>query len=323
MADGFRHPDPLIFDGNIAENWPKFECEYDIFIAAAHSDKNAKTKAYILLNLAGPEAIERERSFTYADPTKITAINEMPPPEDKTSLQRSLGMINYLGKFIPNLSELSASLRQLLHKDVVWSWTQHQQDAFNKLKACLTSPPVLQYYDMHKPVTLTCDASQHGLGAACLQDDKPVACASRTLNPTERRYAQIEKELLAVVFACYRFYDYIYGKPVVIETDHQPLVAIQNKPFHTVSARLQRMMLRLQKFNLTLVYKKGKHLYIADTLSRTSTLDEQPLKARLRGNVTSAHLTKTPTRACRTHLEVRYSTDTCSLRPAGVAKTSE
>lgn len=72
MADGFRRPDPLIFDGNVAENWRKFECEYDIFFAAAHSDKNAKTKAYILLNLAGPEAIERERSFTYA-PAVISA----------------------------------------------------------------------------------------------------------------------------------------------------------------------------------------------------------------------------------------------------------
>ncbi|CAI5674590.1 unnamed protein product [Oreochromis niloticus] len=597
MADGFRRPDPLIFDGNVAENWRKFEREYDIFIAAAHSDKNAKTKAYILLNLAGPEAIERERSFTYApavtsaegvievaaesreDPTclkkkfrdicnpetndknkrqqkpgetieayvstlknmartcsfgvlqdelirdrlvcditsdsvrrsllketeltlakavRICQISELTDQHSKalstpkhitsvsvdtvqikhgkfkrkrnkplTNIQdcRNCGgshpakreqcpafgqqchvckKYNHYkkqcrsakprqrGKQVNQISEdtdpdsdetfciehltmegknnhnkegyctvkvfdkalklkvdtgakcnvisldtyrnignnetlpksqkqvnlaafggtkikstgtvtlkcklagqlydllfqvvkhnvqpiigLKDSVRmklvsfskevyhvdtdqdetlaqkvfhkyadlfkdELLHRDVVWSWTQHQQDVFNKLKACLTSPPVLQYYDMHKPVTLTCDASQHGLGAACLQDDKPVAYASRTLTPTERRYAQIEKELLAVVFACYRFYDYIYGKPVVIETDHQPLVTIQNKPFHTVPARLQRMMLRLQKFNFTLVYKKGKHLYITDTLSRTPTLDEQPLKEERR-----------------------------------------
>lgn len=72
-----------------------------------------------------------------------------------------------------------------------------------------------------KTVILTCDASQHGLGAACLQDGKPVAYASPTLTQTETRYMQIEKELL---FACYMFYDYIYGKPAVIETDPQPLV---------------------------------------------------------------------------------------------------
>lgn len=202
-----------------------------------------------------------------ADPKKATAISDMPPPEDKAALQRFLGMITYLGKYVPNLSELSAPLRQLLHKDVVWSWTQHQQDAFDQLKRCVTNPLVLQYYNVSKPVTLTCDASQYGLGAACIQDGKPMAYASRTLTDTETRYAQIEKELLAVVFACYKFSDYIYGKAVVIETDHEPLVTIHNKPFHTILARLQRMMLRLQKFNLTLTYKKGKQLYLADTLS--------------------------------------------------------
>ncbi|KAJ8381360.1 hypothetical protein SKAU_G00021380 [Synaphobranchus kaupii] len=66
MADGFRRPDPLVFDGTIAENWRVFEQEYDIFITAAHSEKPARTQAYILLNLAGSEAIERERSFVYA-----------------------------------------------------------------------------------------------------------------------------------------------------------------------------------------------------------------------------------------------------------------
>ncbi|KAJ8010213.1 hypothetical protein DPEC_G00072670 [Dallia pectoralis] len=66
MAEGFCRPDPLVFDGNLAENWRIFEQEYDIFIAAAHSDKPAKTQAYILLNLAGAEAIKRERSFVYA-----------------------------------------------------------------------------------------------------------------------------------------------------------------------------------------------------------------------------------------------------------------
>ena len=81
-----------------------------------------------------------------------------------------------------------------------------------------------------------------------------------------------------MVFACYKFYDYIYGKPVAIETDHQPLVTIHNKSFHTVPARLQRMMLRLQKFNLTFIYKKGKHLHLADTLSRAPRLNISPQK---------------------------------------------
>lgn len=88
------------------------------------------------------------------------------------------------------------------------------------------------------------------------------------MTETETRYAQIEKELLAVVFACSRFNDYIYGKPVTIETDHQPLITIIRKPIFSAPARLQRMMLQLQKYNIDLVYKKGKHMYLADTLSR-------------------------------------------------------
>lgn len=213
------------------------------------------------------------------DPAKIKAITEMPPPDDKASLQRFLGMANYLGKFIPNFSELSAPLRQLLHRDIVWCWSHQQQEAFEMLKKCITCPPVLKYFDVSKPVTITCDASQYGLGAACLQNSEPISYASRTLTETERRYAQIEKELLAVVFACQKFYDYIYGKPVLVETDHQPLVSILNKPLHTAPARLQRMILKLHKFNLTLTYKRGKQLYLADTLSRAPrTVTTEDLK---------------------------------------------
>ena len=114
--------------------------------------------------------------------------------------------------------------------------------------------------------TIQCDASQSGLGAALLQ---PVAYASRALTDAESRYAQIEKELLAIVFACEHFEYYIYGRETVtIETDHQPLVAIVLKPLHKAPSRLQRMLLRLQKYNLTVRYKRGQNMYLADTLSR-------------------------------------------------------
>lgn len=88
------------------------------------------------------------------------------------------------------------------------------------------------------------------------------------LSRTQRQYAQIERELLAVVFACKKFKEYIYGKPTIVETDHQPLATILRKPIHTAPARLQRMLLRLQCYDISLVYKKGKYMYLADTLSR-------------------------------------------------------
>ena len=92
------------------------------------------------------------------DPTKTKAISEMPIPENVTALQRFLGMINYLGKFIPNFSEISAPLHELTCKDIQWCWLKHHQEAFDALKQCLSSPPTLRYYNVKKPVTLTCDA---------------------------------------------------------------------------------------------------------------------------------------------------------------------
>ena len=202
------------------------------------------------------------------DANKVKAINEMPPPDSPTALQRFLGMVTYLSKFIENLSEVAAPLRDLIRKDVQWQWLEHHQAAFDRLKHMISNPPMLRYYDVNDTVTLTCDASKFGLGAACLQQDEPIAYASRTMTLTEQRYAQIEKELLAIVFACTKFYHYIYGKHTVVETDHKPLITIMQKPIHMIPARLQSMRMKLQKFNITLKYKKGVDLHIADTLSR-------------------------------------------------------
>ena len=125
-------------------------------------------------------------------------------------------------------------------------------------------------------MTLQCDASQHGLGAAMMQNDQPVVYASRALTTAEARYAQIEKELLAIVFACDHFDAYIYGcERVNVETDHQPLEMIVRKPVNCAPKRLQRMLLQLQKHSLVVHYKKGKLMYLADTLSRAS-LPEAP-----------------------------------------------
>ena len=96
-------------------------------------------------------------------------------------------------------------LRVLTWKDVLWSWDEPQQKALDDLKRAVVCTPVLRYYNLHDEVTLQCDASQHGLGAALLQNDQPVAYASRALTQPETRSAQIEKELLAIVYACDHF----------------------------------------------------------------------------------------------------------------------
>lgn len=203
------------------------------------------------------------------DPAKVRAVTEMPVPVDKAAVQRLLGLAQYLAKFLPHLSDITKPLRDLTQRDVDWVWDSTHQTAFEKLKEAVTKTPVLRYYNLNEEVTLQCDASQSGLGATLMQHGQSVAYASRALTPAETRYAQIEKELLAIVFACDRFDAYVYGRhQVTVETDHKPLEPIFSKPLASAPQRLQRMLMRLQKYNLQVKYKKGKEMLLANTLSR-------------------------------------------------------
>ena len=122
-------------------------------------------------------------------------------------------------------------LRDLTQSNVLWVWNEAQQTAFEKLKEMVTPTPVLCYYNLKEEVTLQCDVSKSGLGAALMQNGQPVAYASHALTPTETCYAQIEKELLSIVFACDRFHAFVYGRDLVnVETDHKPLKPLAATP---------------------------------------------------------------------------------------------
>ena len=203
------------------------------------------------------------------DDDKIKAIVNMPPPCDVLSLQRFLGMTKYLSLYIPNESAITSPLHILLKKGCEWKWSADQEEAFEKLKRALVSKPVLAFYNVNKPVIMQCDASQAGLGACLIQDGKPVAFATRSLSSAEKNYAQIEKELLAIVFASEKFHQYVYGDgSITVESDHKPLEYIWKKPLSKTPPRLQRLMLRLQPYELKIRYVPGKYLYLADTLSQ-------------------------------------------------------
>ena len=143
---------------------------------------------------------------------------------------RLLGMITYLGKFLPHLSDVTEPIRRLLDRDVEWHWDDAQKAALNQVKQLITREPVLRYFDNKKEVTLQCDASESGLGAVIMQEGLPVAFSSRALTNTEKNYAQIEKELLSIVHGCIRFYHYVYGREITVQTDHKPLENILKRP---------------------------------------------------------------------------------------------
>ena len=113
------------------------------------------------------------------DPLKVEAIKAMAPPGDREELQRFLGVVTYLSKFIPNMSQKSAPLRQLLQKDVEWSLGQAENEIFESLKTAISSTPVLKFFSPKEPVSLSVDASSKGLDDVILQNNQPVACASK------------------------------------------------------------------------------------------------------------------------------------------------
>ncbi|UYV67812.1 K02A2.6-like [Cordylochernes scorpioides] len=216
-----------------------------------------------------------------ADEKKVKAIAEMKPPTDVHGVQRFMGMVNFLGRFVPNLAEITKPLNDLRKKDVSFIWGSPQKKAFEKVKEVLASDRVLTSFDISKKTMVSADASSYGLGAVLKQEHKanewrPVAFASRMLMKTEQGYAQIEKEALAITWACERFKDFVVGKTFLIETDHKPLVSIfTTKDLNDLTPRLQRYRMRMLQFSFRIFHTPGKDLITADTLSR------QPLPGHL------------------------------------------
>ena len=202
------------------------------------------------------------------DPSKVEAILKMNKPEDVKGVQRLVGLVNYLAKFLPNLTHICQPLRQLTCNGVAWNWEHEHDTAFKRIQDAITSAPVLKYFDPAEETHLQCDASETGLGASLIQNGQQVACASRALTSTEQNNAQIEKELLSIVFGVEKFHQYTYGRKVHVGSDHKPLETIHTKPLVSASKRLQRILLRLQRYDLEIKYTPGKDMHLADTLSR-------------------------------------------------------
>ena len=204
-----------------------------------------------------------------------SAIKDLKEPTNVKELRRVIGMVQYLGKFVFDLSTIMKPMTDLLKSTSVLSWGPDQQDSFEKVKTLICSSPTLAYYDKDKPTIVSSDASSYGLGSVLLQEHpegiKPVAFCSRTLTAAEQQYSQIEKECLASVWACEKFSRYLVGLPsFVLFTDHKPLVPLFNsKPLDTAPVRCQRMLLRMMRFNAIVKYVPGKDMSVADTLSRS------------------------------------------------------
>ena len=182
----------------------------------------------------------------HPDPSKVTAIHNMPAPETPAQLQKFIGMVTYLSPFVPSLSSFTAPLCGLLKKDAEFTWNKTYQDAFDLVKSLVCSDTTLCYFDVCSPVIIQVNASKKGLEAALLQDGCPVTFASKALIPTEQCYANIEHELLTCVFGAEQFCTYVFSHKFTIESDQKPLEQIMLKNLADAPAHLQRMLLCLQ-----------------------------------------------------------------------------
>ncbi|XP_037529195.1 uncharacterized protein K02A2.6-like [Rhipicephalus sanguineus] len=211
------------------------------------------------------------------DPKKVEAIKCLPPPTDVAGVRRILGMANHLARFLPNLAERTAALRVLLKKTSEWTWGPAQEKDFQNIKDLICSDQCFAKYHPEYPTTLSADASAYGLGAVLLQvqpdgNNRPVAFASRSLTPAETRYAQIEKEALALTWGAERFEEYLRGLTATFQTDHQPLITLLGKEsLDLLPPRIQRFRMRLMRFSYVMQYVPGKSITTADTLSRAPT----------------------------------------------------
>jgi hypothetical protein len=204
------------------------------------------------------------------DQQKVNAVKTWPTPTNVSELRSFLGLASYYRKFVKDFSAIATPLTQLLHKDLPYDWGQEQQTAFEQLKQCLISAPVLILPDPTKPFTVTTDASDLAIGAVLSQDhgkgNQPIAYESRKLSPAEQNYPVHEKELLAIVHAIKLWRIYLEGQKFTIITDHASLEYIKSQT--TLSRRQARWLETLQSVTYEVKYKPGKTNVVADALSR-------------------------------------------------------
>ena len=227
-----------------------------------------KTTLLYLGHLISPEGIR-------PDPDKINKLPSWPIPKTKKQVQGYLGYAGYFRNFIQKYASITKPLCNLTKDDTTFEWTKECQTAFDTLNQQLLSAQKLVYPDFQAPFYVVTDASKWALGAVLMQkssDEKrlnPIEYASKLLNQTQQKYSTTDLEALAVDFGLSKFRYIIYGYDIIVVTDHRPLLSIfKTKNLNEYSARMTRLILRVQNYNPKITFVSGKNNTLADFLSR-------------------------------------------------------
>ena len=230
------------------------------------------------------------------DPSKTERIREYPVPTSVSQVRQFLGLASYYRRFICGFSTIATLLNALLRKDVAFRWDDSCQEAFEQLKQCLVSAPVLAYpqFKPELPFVLETDASLLGLGAVLAQKQADgnvhlIAYVSRSINSHERNYSVTELETLGLVWAAWLFRPYLLGRKCIVHTDHSACTSLLNGS--NPSDKLARWAMIIQELDLEIKHRSGKSNANADALSRnppanhvlqvTTAADDGPVENEL------------------------------------------
>lgn len=241
---------------------------------------------------------------------KVIAIHRAPVPKGKGELLSLLGLITFYGRFFKGRAHVLEPLHRLLEHGAPWDWTDAHDAALQEVKKRITSDQVLVHYSLDRPVTITVDASPVGVGAVLshtfvdeatgLSEERPIAFASRTLTPAERRYAQFDREAVAVMFGVKRFGQEVRGRFFRIVTDHKPLLGVFKPNVRipdTLSPRMLRWVLTLGAMDYSIEHHPGPSIGNADFLSRLPLQGQADPRSDAHVHLVAGFLSRNPAEA--------------------------
>lgn len=254
--------------------------DFDSHLVRLRAVAERLRKANLTINVTKSKFVMREiRYLGYivgngelkTDPLKVQAITEFPIPSTMRQVRRFLGMTGWYQRFIRDFSGIAAPMTDLVGKTGKFTWTEGAQTAFEKLKACLSSAPVLQQPDFSRPFYIQCDASTVGVGSVLFQimsdgQEHPIAFHSKKLNAAQKNYSITELECYAAVLSVKHFRAYVELMQFTIITDHASLKWLMGQK--DLNGRLCRWSLKLQAFNFAIEHRKGSANVVPDALSR-------------------------------------------------------